>query len=301
MSVIAAHELTKLVGKASEAAAKAVAEEQGDAAAESRTIDILKMLASSQVTAAVLKETDAGKRINRLSKSSNEQIAAAAAQVVQAWKACVKKQAADSGLQSTGSLPGMSSARSQSLAAGDNGSEQQEASTSQPASQPQKQQQQKPAAGAESKPPPKTGDPKRDKVQLLRIGPADSVLCVALAYAHSAQSGQRLEQTAWPGRSIQCSMGHHLLLLLLLLVDCVQVRVLLATGLSMVPEDERSEQDPGMAAAEVETAIFQKFGSTDSDYSAKVRQPTSSLHHTQNVCRCMVALLVLLLSAHQQA
>lgn len=163
MSVIAAHELTKLVGKASEAAAKAV--DDGEAASESRCTDILKVLAGSQVTAAVLKETDAGKRINRLSKSTNEQIAAAATQVVQAWKACVKTQAADSGLQSTGSLPGVSSARSQSLPAADNGVEQQKASTSRPSTQQQRQQQPKAAAaGGSSKPPPKTGDPKRDKV-----------------------------------------------------------------------------------------------------------------------------------------
>lgn len=197
---IAATELTKLVGKASEAAAKAVGGEGGaaggegsnsggggtvgDAAAEERCLDVLKVLAGAQVTAALLKDTDAGKRINRLSKSSNKQIAAAAADVVQAWKACVKKQAADAGLQSTGSLPGVSSARSLSMAAADNGSEQQQEGTSQqqqqaaapPSSQQQRQQQPAAAAAAaggngsgssaasSSKPPPKAGDPKRDKV-----------------------------------------------------------------------------------------------------------------------------------------
>lgn len=164
MGTIAAHELTKLVGKAGEAAAKAV--DDDDAASETRCIDILKVLAGSQVTAVILKETDAGKRINRLSKSTNEQIAAAAGQVVQAWKACVKKQAGDAGLQSTGSLPGVSSARSLSLPA-DSGSEQQEASTAQPASHVQQQQQRQGtpnSSGGSKKPPPQTGDPKRDKV-----------------------------------------------------------------------------------------------------------------------------------------
>lgn len=170
MGTIAAHELTKLVGKAGEAAAKAV--DDGDAASETRCIDILKVLAGSQVTAVVLKETDAGKRINRLSKSTNEQIAAAAGQVVQAWKACVKKQAADAGMQSTGSVPGVSSARSWSLPA-ESGSELQEASTAQPASQVLQQQQQQHgtpnSSGGSTKPPPKTGDPKRDKVRLMGV------------------------------------------------------------------------------------------------------------------------------------
>jgi transcription elongation factor S-II len=168
MSAIPAPELTKLVGKASEAAAKAV--DEADAGSVARCKDILKLLAASQVTAPLLKETDAGKRINRLSKSSNEQIAAAASQVVQAWKACVKKQAGDLGLQPSSSLPGVSSARSLSLPA-DNGSEQQEASTAQPALTKQLQQQQQrfssPAGSAGSnKAPPRTGDSKRDKVGL---------------------------------------------------------------------------------------------------------------------------------------
>jgi transcription elongation factor S-II len=170
MSIIPAPELTKLVGKASEAAAKAV--DEADAASVARCKDVLKLLAAAQVTAPLLKQTDAGKRINRLSKSSNEQIAAAASQVVQAWKACVKKQAGDSGLQTSSSLPGVSSARSLSLPA-DNGSEQQEASTAQPALKQQQQQQQQqqrsstPAGSAGSnKAPPRTGDSKRDKVRL---------------------------------------------------------------------------------------------------------------------------------------
>lgn len=217
-ATIPAQELTKLVGKASEAAAKAV--DEGDAASEARAIDILKVLAGSQVTAPLLKETDAGKRINRLSKSSNEHVAAAASSVVQAWKACVKKQAADSGIQPSSSLPGVSSARSLSLPA-DNGSEQQEASTSQPAAATQPQ---RPAGTASAgKPPPRAGDSKRDKV-----------------------------------------------------------RVLLVAGLALVPEDERGGQEPGDVAAEVETAIFQKFGSTGAEYGAKVRSIQFNLKDASN-------------------
>jgi hypothetical protein len=50
-----------------------------------------------------------------------------------------------------------------------------------------------------------------------------------------------------------------------------QVRVLLVAGLALVPDDERGGQEPGDVAAEVETAIFQKFGSTGAEYGAKVR------------------------------
>jgi transcription elongation factor S-II len=162
MGTIAASELAKLVGKASEAAAKAV--DEGDAAAQTRCLDVLKVLAGANVTAAVLKETDAGKRINRLTKSTNEQVAAAATQVVQAWKACVKKQAEASGLQPSSSLPGVSSARSLSLPADNNGSGQ-EASTRQPAPQQQRSGTPGGSGGSAGKPPPKAGDSKRDKVR----------------------------------------------------------------------------------------------------------------------------------------
>lgn len=199
MSVISAQELSKLVGKASEAAAKAV--DDSDVASVDRCTDILKVLAGSQVTAPLLKETDAGKRINRLSKSSNEQIAAAATNVVQAWKACVKKQAGDMGMQPSSSLPGVSSARSLSLPA-DNGSEQQEASTSQPAPQGSST----PAGSAGSgKPPPKTGDPKRDKVSSSFSQQSD-VACIDVSeqQAPAGAQGLRPEPThPWHVRCMQ--------------------------------------------------------------------------------------------------
>ena len=50
----------------------------------------------------------------------------------------------------------------------------------------------------------------------------------------------------------------------------LQVRVLLATGLSLVPDEERGGQEPGVVAAELETAIFQKYGNPGADYTAKV-------------------------------
>lgn len=261
------------MGKASEAAAKAV--DEGDAASEARAIDILKVLAGSQVTAPLLKETDAGKRINRLSKSSNEQIAAAASSVVQAWKACVKKQAADSGVQPSSSLPGVSSARSLSLP-GD--SEQQEASTSQPAAATQPERSSTPAGTASaSKPPPKAGDPKRDKVWHQRLVSGCCLLWVSLCVEFANHLCVRvLALGCSGGRQFPCgdcipACVHDPPVT----VHCPQVRVLLVAGLALVPDDERGGQEPRDVAAEVETAIFQKFGSTGAEYGAKVRSQAS--------------------------
>jgi hypothetical protein len=41
-------------------------------------------------------------------------------------------------------------------------------------------------------------------------------------------------------------------------------------GLSLVPEDERGGQQPGEVAAELESAILQKFGNPGAEYAAKV-------------------------------
>jgi hypothetical protein len=51
----------------------------------------------------------------------------------------------------------------------------------------------------------------------------------------------------------------------------LQVRVLLVTGLALVPVEDRAGQDPADTAADVETAIFQKYGNTGAEYGAKVR------------------------------
>lgn len=47
--------------------------------------------------------------------------------------------------------------------------------------------------------------------------------------------------------------------------------MLLVAGLALVPDEDRGGQEPGDVAAEVETAIFQKYGNTGAEYGAKVR------------------------------
>lgn len=63
-----------------------------------------------------------------------------------------------------------------------------------------------------------------------------------------------------------------------------QVRVLLVAGLALVPDDERGGQEPADVAAEVETAIFQKFGNTGAEYGAKVgcSQVAGKQQHVQH-------------------
>lgn len=152
---IAAVELAKLVNSATEAAKLA---EEGDKAQHGRCIDILKVLQKSQVTAALLKETEAGKRVNRLSKSADANIAAAATQVVHSWKDCVKRQAQEAGPSSSqpelSSQPSFGTATNSGAANGSNKLQQREGSVSRPA-----------AAGAaggkptgSARPPPKTGE-----------------------------------------------------------------------------------------------------------------------------------------------
>ena len=74
-----------------------------------------------------------------------------------------------------------------------------------------------------------------------------------------------------------------------------QVRVLLVAGLALVPDDERGGQEPADVAAEVETAIFQKFGNTGAEYGAKVglglkcRRLCSAGAATQHSTRCSQA------------
>eukprot|EP00879_Flechtneria_rotunda_P017282 GHRR01018104.1.p1 GENE.GHRR01018104.1~~GHRR01018104.1.p1 ORF type:complete len:298 (+),score=133.00 GHRR01018104.1:663-1556(+) len=238
--MIAAVELAKLVNSAVESAKAA---EGKDVAEQGRCLDILKVLQKSLVTAALLKETDAGKKINRLTKGNDSKIAAAAIQVVQAWKDCVKRLAMESA-GGVGSMPSISSQLSLGTAASNgaadaalqqaaNGSQQdgQSAQLNTPAPKRQQQQQQqqqllpKPsqAAGATSRLPPKTGDPKRDKI-----------------------------------------------------------RQLLCDGLSLVPVDQRAQQDPGEVAAEVEAAILQRFGATGPEYGAKVRSLSFNLKDASN-------------------
>jgi transcription elongation factor S-II len=165
---IAATELAKLVASAAEAAKGA---DSGDVAQQGRCLDILKLLAKANVTAGLLKETDAGKKINRLSKSTDAKVAAAAAAAVQAWKECVKRQAQEAG----GTQPELSSQPSfgttTSSGAVNGGSSQQQQQRGRPAASKLS------ASGSIGsgsgkasgpvRPPPKTGDGKRDKIRQL--------------------------------------------------------------------------------------------------------------------------------------
>jgi transcription elongation factor S-II len=57
-----------------------------------RATDVLKQLRKVSVTAQQLKETDAGKKVNKLKKHSCQAIADAAVTVIEAWKNCVKQE-----------------------------------------------------------------------------------------------------------------------------------------------------------------------------------------------------------------
>lgn len=111
---VSAQELSKMVSTAAESAKAA---DNGDKAQQGRCLDALKLMQKYIVTAAVLKETDAGKKVNRLTKSTDAQIAAAATKVVQCWKDCVKKQAMQSGIPQSNSQLGLSSQASLGTAA----------------------------------------------------------------------------------------------------------------------------------------------------------------------------------------
>jgi transcription elongation factor S-II len=84
-----AAELAKLV---STAAGCVKAAEDGDKAEAQRAVDVLKQLAKSDVSIDLLKQTGAGKTVNKMAKSSVQEVAKAADAVVAAWKESVKKQ-----------------------------------------------------------------------------------------------------------------------------------------------------------------------------------------------------------------
>jgi transcription elongation factor S-II len=167
---IAATELAKLVGSASEAAKGA---DGGDAAQQGRCLDILKLLAKSHVTAGLLKETDAGKKVNRLSKSTDAKIAAAAAAVVQSWKDCVKRQAQEAGSNQPelSSQPSFGTTTSGGAVNGGSSQQQQQQQREQPAvSKPSSGSGGSSGSGKASgpvRPPPKTSNGKRDKIRQL--------------------------------------------------------------------------------------------------------------------------------------
>ncbi|KAI7837502.1 hypothetical protein COHA_008693 [Chlorella ohadii] len=93
---MAAAELNKLLETVVAAAKKA---EGGDAAEQGRALDGLKALRKQPVNTKLLSETQAGRRVKALAKHPVKQLAAAAAEVVAAWKELVRKEV-DSGAAS---------------------------------------------------------------------------------------------------------------------------------------------------------------------------------------------------------
>jgi transcription elongation factor S-II len=204
-----AAEITKLVSAATEAARKAVASEDAaadpaaavavaDAAEEGRAVDALKALAKLPVTAALLRDTDAGKRVNRLCKSPSTRIADAATAAVAAWKASVRAAAASSGgnggaaanAASQGSVPPPpenkkpeeeeeqpAAAAKAAAAGGSEGAARPPSSSAPPppSTAAAATTTTDPAAPPAHDPPPRTGDPRRDKLR--------AVLAAALALA----------------------------------------------------------------------------------------------------------------------
>ncbi|KAF6242159.1 transcription factor S-II, central domain-containing protein [Scenedesmus sp. NREL 46B-D3] len=62
-----------------------------------------------------------------------------------------------------------------------------------------------------------------------------------------------------------------------------RIRQLLCDGLCLVPDDQRSGQDPGEVAAEVEAAIYARFNQhTGPEYGAKVRSLSFNLKDPAN-------------------
>jgi TFIIS helical bundle-like domain len=80
---------------AKDAAVQAQNDEDGTAHV-SRCCDVLKLLQTTAVTADLLASTGAGKAVRKLMTHPNEQIKAAAGQVVAVWKSSVSKQLAAS-------------------------------------------------------------------------------------------------------------------------------------------------------------------------------------------------------------
>jgi transcription elongation factor S-II len=87
---ITALELTKLLNAAVDAAKQA--EGGVNAAEEGRTVDALRVLGQQRVTTELLAETEAGKRVKRLTKHSCPAVAKAAAAAVDAWKDCIRRE-----------------------------------------------------------------------------------------------------------------------------------------------------------------------------------------------------------------
>eukprot|EP00877_Chromochloris_zofingiensis_P012216 jgi/Chrzof1/7248/Cz02g16130.t1 len=152
---VASSELVKLVHTAAESARSADGE---DSAEQSRAVDALKVLQGKVVTAALLKDTEAGKKLNKLCRHGTPSIAAAASAVIQAWKLCVQKE---KGLSSSGELvltqSGSLSQPSSSQPTQTGNGSAAKAAVATPLPPPPRK----------SDPPAKSGDSKRDKIRQI--------------------------------------------------------------------------------------------------------------------------------------
>lgn len=221
-----AEELSKLISAAVDSAASAA----GDAAEADRAVGALKQLQKHIVTAALLKETEAGKRVNKLTKHAVSSIASAAAAVVAAWKDCVKRKQDAKGTTSSGSgmPPRSGSFASTAEAAAPSGRPPSSGGAGADASQQQAQQRSSGgdrdrdrdrggtastasgsmsiggggggggAAAAGVDPPPKTGNNKRDKARTMMLD--GLALCLGEdveAYAPLGQLAAEVEEALW--------------------------------------------------------------------------------------------------------
>jgi transcription elongation factor S-II len=211
MATTTAEELSKLISTALECAAAA----GSDAAEADRAVGALKTLQKLGVTAALLKETEAGKRVNKLSKSGVGPIAEAAAAVVAAWKECVKKEQGargGAGATSSSGLPRAGSFASSDAAvpprpassggppAAAAAPEPPSSSQQQAASQPQRAGSSGGAAVAAGgvAPAPKSGNAKRDKARAMVL--EGLALCLGEGVEPVAPLGQlaaEVEEALW--------------------------------------------------------------------------------------------------------
>lgn len=248
MAVTAA-ELSKLVTTAVEASGAA---EQGDASQQGRALDVLKLLAKKVVTAELLKDTEAGKKVNKLSKSSNSEVAAAAAAVVQAWKGCVKAQ-------TPGPLQSQSSQESKPSQSGGTAASKGFTAVAPSAA---KTQPAKPAAAAAGAAPPAATPAAAAGSGVARQGSTAS-----LGSGGGSGSGAPARSSRPPPPTGNSKRD--------------RIRTLLLEGFLLVPEDE-AEGDAGAAAAAVETAVYNMYPDMASDYAAKVRSLAFNLKDANN-------------------
>mmetsp|Transcript_11207 Transcript_11207/g.20295 ORF Transcript_11207/g.20295 Transcript_11207/m.20295 type:complete len:310 (-) Transcript_11207:820-1749(-) len=84
-------EFVKVLSSAIQAAKLA---EDGDTSEEGRCLDALKLLLKTQVSTELLKNTDSGRKVKKLSKSTCSSIEKLSIKVIDAWKECIKKESA---------------------------------------------------------------------------------------------------------------------------------------------------------------------------------------------------------------